>query len=103
LPGPLATVALLAVGVTGCATARPAPPAPVLPTLPATLTARLPGTLRTAGRADTSFGMDALGVLCRAQPGANLVLPRPAWLPLVVDTMTGEPLVLARVADPAIP
>jgi serpin B len=75
-----AAAVLLAVGVTGCATARPTPPArvvppaPALPALPAALTARQLTTLRASGRADAAFGMNVLGALCRAQPAANLVL-----------------------------
>ena len=78
LPGVAALTAavLLGAGAAGCATIRPAPsvpPAPVLPALPATLTAQQAATLRTAGRADTAFGMDVLRAVCRAKPGANLV------------------------------
>jgi serine protease inhibitor len=68
---------LLAAGAAGCAAGAPVPPPvppPHLPTLPATLTARQAATLQDYGRADTAFGMDVLGAVCRSQPGANLVL-----------------------------
>jgi serpin B len=70
------TVAL-AAGAAGCAAGAPVPspvPSAHLPALPATLTVRQAATLRDDGRADTAFGMDVLGAVCRSQPGANLVL-----------------------------
>jgi serine protease inhibitor len=72
-----AGAALLTASAAGCAASgHNVPPvkAPQLPTLRATLTAQQAATLRAYGRADTSFGMNALGALCRPQPGANLVL-----------------------------
>jgi serine protease inhibitor len=72
-----ASAALLTASAAGCAASgHVSPPvsAPQLPTLRATLTAQQAATLRAYGRADTSFGLDVLGAVCGAQPGANLVL-----------------------------
>lgn len=72
-----ASAALLTASAAGCAASGhviPPVKAPQLPTLRATLTAQQAATLRAYGRADTSFGLDVLGAVCRSQPGANLVL-----------------------------
>lgn len=73
----IAGTVVLTAGAAGCAAGAPVPPPvppPHLPALPATLTAQQAATLQDYGRADTAFGMDVLGAVCRARPGANLVL-----------------------------
>lgn len=71
----LAAGAFLAASATGCGTAASVPPGPAqpaLPTLPATLTAAQLATLRAAGQADASFGLNVLTSRCRQDPRANL-------------------------------
>jgi serpin B len=73
----IAGTVVLTAGAAGCAAGAPVPPPvppPHLPALPATLTAQQAATLQDYGRADTAFGMDVLGAVCRSRPGANLVL-----------------------------
>jgi len=68
----LAGAALLAAGCVGCGSA---PASLQKPIVSRGVAARVPaGDPRALAVADTSFGLDVLGALCRADPRANIVL-----------------------------